>query len=606
MVRLLKSVNNISILWKVSVSYFFLILIIILYVYFHQYNASIRVIEESQTRLLQTQLQNVVYDLDKKQIELYSKIDALSMNINLRKYLEYYDTEPAFYYSELYSSLGSYLKEFKARDPLVYSIRIFKNDSTPPGFGNIVYDKEPVEKFDWYKEAQKQKIFERTISGPYKYYEPQDNLQWENSSTDVVSVHALIPDINLSHSLGVAEVNVSANKFFEIIFTLDTGNTQVVVQDRAGQILLNTGSAKFSTTGLPDSPGGRELRTDKITLAGESYLVAHGQSTDLGLSIALLYPYSLITPNVQERIQNLLFTLLLVLISMFVLTYIISKLIFWRLRKLAISMKTVEKGDFSLQVEPDYLDEIGRIKLAFNKMVMKIDNLVNSVYKAQLVEKEATLSSLMAQMDPHFLMNSLEAIRMIARLKGDRQVSEALYSLSNIYRNRIHGLKFTTIGEELSVVGHYVYIQNLRHDGKIGFLYDVDNEWKNREIPSLVLQPLVENCIVHGYSRKNPKFSIVITGRIATDGQEFLLSVKDNGKGISEARLQEIQSTLKHGQPLAGERISDNGIALFNISERIKFYYGDSRITIHSKPGEGTEVILRLPVGLNGNLILRS
>ena len=323
------------------------------------------------------------------------------------------------------------------------------------------------------------------------------------------------------------------------------------------------------------------------------------------------------------------------------------------IRNLARSAVLVGEGDFQQKVEPvDSDDEIGVVVNTFNDMVDSLNNYVirmrESAEKEQeLTErqlrtqanlKEAQLKYLQAQINPHFLFNSLNAGVQLAEMEDDEKTAVFLEHMATFFRYNVKkGEEDAAIGEELETVENYMYILNVRFAGEIGFETDVDESVLQYRMPSMILQPIVENSVQHGIKGMESGGKISLT--IASDAarNRVRITVKDNGKGMSEEALRRVFEELsaeetgreKSGRDESGSEqqfaqgepgqdgIAQNredmnrtdagaGIGLRNVIARLRLYYGEEAaaaqedeaeelIRILSEPGQGTEVILSLP-----------
>lgn len=597
MFKNLKPIKYMSILFKVSISYLLIILFIVFFSYYNQYYALVKNIEDSHKNTIINTISNISHDLEKKQDEMYSKLNALTYNVIIKKYLELYEVDPVNYYTLLISFLGSYLSEFNTRNQDIYSIGIIKYNKTVPKYPNIIFDMDQVKDELWLSAVDNLKLFDTVLVGPHPYRNYDIVSQPSNTDLSVISAYEKIFTTNLNNSLGIVEVNMLIDDFFDIISHNRKNNMQVIIKDSSDNIVISNINNVTEIMQQIDMPKNNETETIFLnsTINQEKYIVAvKSNITDLNLKIIIVYPFSLIRPSIKERFLPLIYTFLLITASVIFISFFISNLIFRRLNKLLLSMKQVEEGNFNVQIEVDYMDEVGHIKIAFNRMTNEINNLINRVYKTQLAANEATLSYLITQMKPHFLFNSLEGIRMMAKISGNKEISDALYSLSNIYRSLINPKKFNTLKIELDFLDSYIYIQNIHNNDRIKYIVKIERELMNVEIPTLILQPLVENAINHGFYRKLSDFTIIIS--VTTTDNNLLIKVTDSGKGISPERLEVISNSLAKRMPLDSENISSSGIALYNINERIKLYYGENYgIFIKSEKDKFTEVSIDLP-----------
>lgn len=256
------------------------------------------------------------------------------------------------------------------------------------------------------------------------------------------------------------------------------------------------------------------------------------------------------------------------------------------------AMHKMEYADFKEQIPVDREDEMGTLVKAFNSMTNQINILVNEVYKEKLHSKQAELESLQAQINPHFLYNTLECINWKALAHGEKEISQMILALSEMFRFNLSGrTKETTLSEEIKNIRNYLMLQKKRFQDRLDFFIDIPEEILNIRILKFTLQPLVENSILHGIG------SIEGNGKVYIIAQEFdeeiRLYVVDNGTGIDEERMQRILNGEERGSQTRG-----HGRGVFNVNERIKLHFGQEYGLIYENVNTGgTKVTIRIPKG---------
>ncbi|MBB3112124.1 two-component system sensor histidine kinase YesM [Paenibacillus phyllosphaerae] len=230
-------------------------------------------------------------------------------------------------------------------------------------------------------------------------------------------------------------------------------------------------------------------------------------------------------------------------------------------------------------------DEIGFLIRNYNAMITRMDELVNHVQKVELLKKEADFKMLQAQIQPHFLYNTLETMRMLARSNRDYTVADMAYSLANLLRYSLSKSDDTLVKDELDHVRAYIGIHQIRIPDLVCEM-NIDDSLLTIRCPRFILQPLVENCMLHGLSKKRGAKWISIGIRRLDD--RVIVEIADNGAGIESGRLFQVQHAINEREP---DNISVNtgmGIGLHNVAQRIKAYFGqDSAISIASRNGDG-------------------
>ncbi|MCL6571450.1 MAG: histidine kinase, partial [Bacillus sp. (in: Bacteria)] len=262
------------------------------------------------------------------------------------------------------------------------------------------------------------------------------------------------------------------------------------------------------------------------------------------------------------------------------------------IHQLRKAMAKVESGNFAQRVTINSNDEIGELGKGFNHMINEIDRLVSEVYKTSLREKEAEIRALQSQMNPHFLYNTLESINMLAITKGNLEVSDMVSSLGKLLRYTIdNSSKIITLDAELSFIRSYVAIQKVRMGENLQYSEDIEPTLIHVLLPKLVLQPLVENAIVHGIFQQGGHIFI----KAHTERQLLKIAITDNGKGITTLELTRLKRLIENQDTTSTEK--HNGVALSNVHERLQLLYGKQfGIMIDGKEQNGFSVTLTLPI----------
>jgi len=271
-------------------------------------------------------------------------------------------------------------------------------------------------------------------------------------------------------------------------------------------------------------------------------------------------------------------------------------------------MSCVEKGDLSVRFFYPYKDEIGSLAKTFNYMIGEIESLVQKqeetieelkrerdyVSEVQKQKRKAELKALQAQINPHFLYNTLNAITWQAADQGAEEISILSNSLGKFFRISLSkGAEVITLGEELEHVKSYLEIQSIRYHSRLSYEIEVDESWLDIRMIKLILQPLAENSIYHGIKEKQGAGRIKIYGKRQSSFEEEVLelSVWDDGAGIPPEKLELMNETLERG-----ETDSKAGYGIYNVNERIRLFYGEGYgLRYESSHGRWTRAILRIP-----------
>lgn len=295
------------------------------------------------------------------------------------------------------------------------------------------------------------------------------------------------------------------------------------------------------------------------------------------------------------KISNQLMSQLLmiysgILVLAVLLSNRLSRSITNRLSSVVQQMKKVRLGPPVPLESPTAHDEVGDLIDTYNFMARKMNQLMENQAQAAEDLRIAEFNSLQAQINPHFLYNTMDMINWLAQQGRATEVSSAVQNLSRFYKLTLSRKKsITTIEKEEEHVSIYVSLQNMRYHDSIEFISDIPDELMEYQIPKLTLQPVIENAILHGILEKESKSgTIVLTGWM--EGEDIVLLVSDDGVGIPQEKLPTI---------LSGTGTSSSGgtnIAIYNTHRRFQILYGASYgLTYSSEPGKGTEVQIRVP-----------
>lgn len=253
------------------------------------------------------------------------------------------------------------------------------------------------------------------------------------------------------------------------------------------------------------------------------------------------------------------------------------------------AMKKAEEGDFSSQLPEMQSDnEFNYLNIGFNQMVRKINSLILTVYETRLLQQESEYEALQAQINPHFLYNTLDTICWQAKLCSNEEIFRTTYSLASLLRATVGNKQpFVTVQQEVSYVRDYLNIQKARFRDNIEISISIAPELENMQLPKLILQPVIENAFIHGLEKKRGKGYLALRGIVSEDHQTALFLVDDNGAGMSQEQIDRLF------QEPEGQKHS---IGLRNVHKRLQILYGEAfGVEVRSALLEGTTVILRLP-----------
>lgn len=300
---------------------------------------------------------------------------------------------------------------------------------------------------------------------------------------------------------------------------------------------------------------------------------------------------SIITKSTDDVITGSLILFLILIMLTIILGLVLSNSVMEPIINLNACMKDVEEGNLNSYYDINAnKDEIYELGMTYNKMLDRIKELIDKIYQEQNAKRIAELNVLQEQIKPHFLYNTLDNLKWMAKAQGAEDVAKTVTSLSNLFRISLsNGREYITIKEEFKHTKCYLDIQTLRYKEKMTYYMELDKDIEDVNITKIVIQPIVENAIYHGIKPKDTKGCIWVKGYIKEN--IIFISIRDNGIGIEEEKLEKINDMLS-------KMDSDNHFGMVNILRRLKNSYGDKAdLKIKSKSMVGTEVVITIPVG---------
>lgn len=281
--------------------------------------------------------------------------------------------------------------------------------------------------------------------------------------------------------------------------------------------------------------------------------------------------------------------ILIVAAAVFVVLYLLDKSIFQPVNYLYHDMERLKEGKKEL-ILPDKIgeDEIGNLTRQFYEMVTQIEVLEEQRIRNEKQKRKLEIEALQAQINPHFLYNTINAVKMLLRMGRGEEATAALTALVDILKNTLSNSdSYVTLGQEVKLLQSYIFIQHLRYDA-FEFHMDIPEELNECRILKFMIQPFIENSFLHGFEEITRETMITVCVREQEGHLEICIS--DNGSGMEEAAIQQIRNSRKKERGI-------NGIGIGNVIERIQRNYGkDYYVDIRSRRGTGTHITLVLPL----------
>ena len=408
-----------------------------------------------------------------------------------------------------------------------------------------------------------------------------------------------LEDYNTQRTIGAVAVSVDVRKLLGADPDVNPAQNTVLLS-QGGEVALNRTGLELPEELIAricaeaaDTPGVYPLE-----LGGERYNIYSQVCEGTPFISCVIEPDSASFWSQTSIIRSAFLLICLFLIAMLPLTRVFVGMLTQPLAKLSESMVRFSKGDYGAKADFRYKDDIGRLGQVFNNMVEENRRLVELNYVLKLREKEAELSMLQMQMDPHFLYNMLHTAYWSALKNHDEQTAEIVYDMGQFFRLSLNrGGETASVRSCLDLLRCYLELQRRRFGSRLQWQIEADPEVYDALIPRLILQPIVENCLMHGMDSVDRGFFVHIEARMSEDGERLNFLVEDNGAGFPEELLACWPDRLE--EYFRAERPDTSGgqrFAMRNIYERLQIRYHERcEFSIRNREGGGATVYLSLP-----------
>ena len=358
-----------------------------------------------------------------------------------------------------------------------------------------------------------------------------------------------------------------------------------------GKIIAARGLSQMGKD-FPEKIYGKWTNHSEIMGAGKEtiYIYCEGSFSRCGIFASV--KRSVILSNLMQ-VRKYVFGVaaILSLVAVIAAVYI-SRIVYRPVRKLMVAMQEVSAGEMATRAEVVSNDEIGLAAKEFNRMLDRIEELIKQLIAEEKKKKDAELEALQYQITPHFMYNTLNSIKCYALIHGQKEIATVIEDFVELLQTCIRKKgAFLTVAEEVQILENYIHLQEFRNGEAYQTEYKIEREAEQCKIPRLLLQPLVENAIIHGLDIKKQKKRLLIEAY--TSGSRLYLEVKDNGRGMSEEQIEELlKKKEKKTKGLTA-------VGIQNIQDRLKLYYGkQAKLSLESDE-KGTIARIYLPVNRN-------
>ncbi|WP_226670886.1 sensor histidine kinase [Metabacillus litoralis] len=337
-----------------------------------------------------------------------------------------------------------------------------------------------------------------------------------------------------------------------------------------------------------------------ISLDQQDYMITKQTSNETGWTFMILTPIKALTEGVSVLKAGIILSGVIGFIIFFICSLFLSTFITSPIIKLTKTMQRASTGSLTMNPSVTTINEINELNSTYNQLVKETNHLIQMVYQKEITRSRSELKALQAQINPHFLFNTLDALKWALDDKDEEELAEFVISMSDLFRYTITKQRdgdWVTIKEEIHHIENYMEIMKMRFGDHLQWNLTMTPELEQVKIPKLLIQPIVENAVLHGAGNKVKPCMISVSIQLTEDEKYLQILVEDDGPGISKEKLEFIKHSIQLGGGISVKK--GNGMAISNVHKRLELYYQDrlkNGLTIISEVGKGTEVSFVIPV----------
>jgi len=416
-------------------------------------------------------------------------------------------------------------------------------------------------------------------------------LDEENDNSKVITVSRAILGEDLTDILGVLIVELDPVTFSSLMFNNHNTfqNQYTYIIDNKRDIIGSNKNVNEDWIDVIADKFDNGIRKFEMEWEGETYYVCGQYNGITGWKTFSVLLADYIFPQADVLRNFIILSVVFCTICVSVIIMAISYTMTQPVKKLSAAMERVQEGDFSIQLNTGRKDEMGMLMGSFDFMINKINTLIREVYEEKIAQKNAELEALEARINPHFLYNTLDSINWMLIEKDEYEISEVIVSLGDLLKYCVDkNNSVVQLEQEIDYIISYLLIQKTRLEERLSCRITIPEHLRTFSVPKLILQPLVENAIIHGIEPVKKGGTLTIT---AYESESLLhIEVEDDGSGMEEKFLEELTINLSH------EGSDFNSIGVYNVDKRLRLHYGEVYgLKIFSSPGHGTKIMLNIP-----------
>lgn len=578
--------NNLKIKTKLVIIYILCVLVPLIATNLF-INVSIKQsVEKEQISALENAASRIEYNIEENINSALLVSDYLCMDTELNRFLKERYVDGSDYYSHFYRLMKDNVIRYYYTVQSIYNITVCTNNNTITN-GSYFFKVRDIENTKWYQDYQNAKK-DIALSS---YYDAKNNYAKYIERAKHICVLR-----RMNESEDVLKIDLDYVKLGDSIKSESGGADVYLVQD--DKIIYSTVNLGYGDEDF------------KPMSAYQKREIEYVKQVDLPGGDMQIYITDDVPGVLSELLKNKALILALFLVNLVlpsIVIVLVNRSFHDRIVLTEQYIKKVENGEFEEMVCHEGSDEIGNLIRSYNLMAVKIKELFEVVYRKNVEQqalmisrKQAELNALQSQVNPHFMFNTLDSIRMRSLVKGELQTADILEKFARLIRRVIYWDEdFVTIREEAAYIRNYLDIQKYRFADRLNFQIHVQENCMDFKIPKFSLLNFVENACVHGIERRIEGGDITVI--VSRDEENIFLEIMDSGEGMREEELEELREKIENAT--MKDLNESKSIGVLNTVIRLKLYYGeDIKIDMNSTRGEGTEVCVMLPLTCNENL----
>ncbi|WP_042461461.1 cache domain-containing sensor histidine kinase [Neobacillus dielmonensis] len=474
-----------------------------------------------------------------------------------------------------------------------YVTILLKNGKSYTNYSINEYNPTDLFHEEWFKHLNQTKGYESVWIGS----EPTVFKSEKKKNPYQISVARTLRDENLN-IYGYVIVTIMESKVSEIFKNMD-GQEEMVLLDSTNHMLSSSNHSKIGKLFEYRNQLKENNYSNVFRVSKKNYILAEHKISFTGWKLVSVVPYKEATNKVNSIFNKVILVQVLFFAIFILLMIYLLRTITKPIARLGTVADNVQQGDLTIRSRIHSRDEIGKLSKSFDQMLDRINEMIEEITMTEERKRKAELDMLQAQINPHFLFNVLNSIRMKVMVKGDKESANMISSLSKLLRMTISKEKKTiAFHEEIQIVSDFINIMNMRQKEKVNVELSIEEETNSIMIPRFVLQPIIENSIIHGLNQSAGTIKVMTKA----DDTKVMIVIEDDGQGMDEENLMQLKSKLI---PSNGTDYSNSSnkkgfssLGLSNVYERMYMSFGpEFKMDIKSEPGKGTQVILSIPKG---------